>query len=101
MVHLVRMPPGRLPLKVFQEEAPGRSRTHWRDYISHLAWERLRLPQEEPESVFGERDVWVSLLVVLPQQPCTRTWLHSSGRVDVSGRGLAEEVERTEGVMYF
>jgi len=23
----------------------GRPRTHWRDYISHLAWEHLRIPQ--------------------------------------------------------
>jgi len=30
-----------------------------RDYISRLAWERLRIPQEELESVAGERDVWV------------------------------------------
>ena len=25
----------------------GRPRTHWRDYVSRLAWERLGVPQEE------------------------------------------------------
>lgn len=25
----------------------GRPRIHWRDYISHLAWEHLRIPREE------------------------------------------------------
>ncbi|KAI3367283.1 hypothetical protein L3Q82_008328 [Scortum barcoo] len=48
--HLFRMPPGRLPREVFQvgmshrEEAPGRPRTRWRDYVSRLAWERLGVP---------------------------------------------------------
>jgi len=55
---LVRMPPGRLPLEVFQAPPIGRRpwvrpRTCWRDYISLLAWERLGIPQE---------DVWVSLV---------------------------------------
>lgn len=44
--HLIRMPPGRLPLEVFQVRATGRRswgspRTRWRDYTSYLAWERL------------------------------------------------------------
>jgi len=46
VVPLVRMPPGRRPRV--------RTRTHWRDYISHLTWERLRILQEELE-----RDGWV------------------------------------------
>ena len=54
--HLIRMPPGRLPLEVFQARPTGRRprgrpRTRWRDYISLLAWERLGIPQEELESV--------------------------------------------------
>jgi len=44
-------------LKVFQEEAPGRPRICCRVYVSLLAWERLGVPQEEPESVAGVRDV--------------------------------------------
>ncbi len=35
--------------------------TRWRDYISHLAWERLGILQEELENV-GERDIWTTLL---------------------------------------
>ena len=63
--HLIWMPPGRLPLEVYR--SAGRRpratpRTRWRDYISHLAWEHLGVPQEELESVAGERDVWDSLL---------------------------------------
>ncbi|KAI3363637.1 hypothetical protein L3Q82_001270 [Scortum barcoo] len=52
------MPPGRLPREVFQacpirEEAPGRPRTRWRDYVSRLAWETPRDPPEELEEVSG------------------------------------------------
>ncbi|KAK3561342.1 hypothetical protein QTP86_030646 [Hemibagrus guttatus] len=34
----------------------GRPRTHWRDYVSRLAWERLGVPPEELEEVSGERE---------------------------------------------
>jgi len=56
--HLIRMPPGCLPLEVFWARPTGRRpwgkpRIHWRDYISHLAWERLAIPQEELESLAG------------------------------------------------
>jgi len=65
------MPPGRLPLEVLQasptgRRARGRPRTRWRDYISQLAWERLGILQNELVNVAGERDVWVSLLGLLP-----------------------------------
>ncbi|TWW73168.1 hypothetical protein D4764_15G0005620 [Takifugu flavidus] len=36
----------------------GRPRTKWRDYISHLASERLGVPPEELMEVAGERAVW-------------------------------------------
>jgi len=64
------MPPGR--------RLRGRTRTLWRDYISHLDWEHLRTPQEELESVSGARNVWVSLinLLVLTQpQIRGRCWM--------------------------
>ena len=73
--HLVRMPPGRLPGEVFRARPTGRR--SWgrprtlcgeRDYVSRLAWERLRIPQEELDEVAGEREVWASLLRLLP--PC-------------------------------
>uniref|UniRef100_A0A3B3UK72 Ig-like domain-containing protein n=1 Tax=Poecilia latipinna TaxID=48699 RepID=A0A3B3UK72_9TELE len=64
--HLVRMPPGRLPDEVFwarptRRRPTGRPRTHWRDYVSWLAWEHLKLPLEELEEVAGEREVLASL----------------------------------------
>jgi len=40
-----------------------RPRIRRRDYISQLACERLGIPQNELESVAGEREVWVRLLV--------------------------------------
>ncbi len=55
------------PLEVFWARPTGRRprgrpRTYWGDYISHLALERLRIPQDELENVAGERDVWTTLL---------------------------------------
>ncbi|TWW64119.1 R2DM Retrovirus-related Pol polyprotein from type II retrotransposable element [Takifugu flavidus] len=72
--HLVRMPPGRLPGEVFRacpsgKRPPGRPRTRWRDYVSRLAWERLGIPPDELEEVAGEREVWASLLRLLPRDP--------------------------------
>ena len=72
--HLVRMPPGRLPGEVFQahpagRRPKGRPRTRWRDYISWLAWERLGIPQSELVDVARERNVWGSLLELLPLRP--------------------------------
>ncbi|KAK0147912.1 hypothetical protein N1851_012373 [Merluccius polli] len=79
--HLVRMPPGHLPGEVFRacptgRRPRGRPRTRWRDYVSRLAWERLGIPREELDEVAGEREVWASLLRLLP--PVTRPWI--SGR---------------------
>ncbi len=72
--HLFRMPPGRLPGKVFQacptgRRSRGRPRTRWRYYVSRLAWERLGVPPEELEEVSREREVWASLLRLLPPRP--------------------------------
>ena len=63
--HLYRMPPGRLPGKVFRacptgKRPRGGPRTRWRDYVARLAWERLRIPPEELEEVSGEREVWAN-----------------------------------------
>ncbi|KAI3369559.1 hypothetical protein L3Q82_007768 [Scortum barcoo] len=68
------MPPGRLPREVFQacptgRRPRGRPRTRWRDYVSRLAWERLGIPPEELEEVSGVREVWASLLRLLPPRP--------------------------------
>uniref|UniRef100_A0A3B4BI15 Ethanolamine kinase n=1 Tax=Periophthalmus magnuspinnatus TaxID=409849 RepID=A0A3B4BI15_9GOBI len=72
--HLLRMPPGRLPREVFWacptgRRPRGRPRTRWRDYVSRLAWERLGIPLEELEDVSGVREVWESLLRLLPPRP--------------------------------
>ncbi|KAK3537288.1 hypothetical protein QTP70_006984 [Hemibagrus guttatus] len=69
--HLFRMPPGRLPGEVFRacptgKRPRGRPRTRWRDYVFRLAWERLGVPPEELEEVAREREVWASLLRLLP-----------------------------------
>jgi len=47
----------------------GGPRTRWRDYISHLAWERLGISLEELESVAGEKVAWGALLSRLPRDP--------------------------------
>ena len=72
--HLVRMPPGRLPGEVFRacptgRRPRGRPRMRWRDYMSRLSWERLGVLPEELVDVAGEREVWVSLLGLLPPRP--------------------------------
>ena len=72
--HLIRMPPGRLPGEVFRacptgRRPRGRPRTRWRDYVSLLAWERLGIPRIELDEVVGEREVWASLLKMLPPRP--------------------------------
>ncbi|KAI3366659.1 hypothetical protein L3Q82_009337, partial [Scortum barcoo] len=50
-------------------EDPGQ---RWRDYVSRLAWERLGVPPEELEEVSGVREVWASLLRLLPPRPSPR-----------------------------
>ncbi|KAK3558236.1 hypothetical protein QTP86_013969 [Hemibagrus guttatus] len=72
--HLFRMPPGRLPGEVFRacptgKRPRGRPRTRWRDYVFRLAWEHLGIPPEELEEVAREREVWASLLRLLPPRP--------------------------------
>ncbi|TWW61049.1 hypothetical protein D4764_05G0011390 [Takifugu flavidus] len=72
--HLVGMPPGCLPGEVFRaclsgRRPPGRPRTHWRDFVSRLVWECLGIPPDELEEVAGEREVWASLLRLLPPRP--------------------------------
>ena len=72
--HLIRMPLGRLPGEVFRTRPTGRRprgrpRICWRDYVSRLAWKRLGVPREELDEVAGEREVWASLLRLLPPRP--------------------------------
>ncbi|KAL4009643.1 hypothetical protein ACER0C_003495 [Sarotherodon galilaeus] len=65
----------RMELKIWNRACPtgrrprGRPRTRWRDYISRLAWERLGVPPDKLEEVAGEREVWASLLRLLPPRP--------------------------------
>ncbi|KAI3363083.1 hypothetical protein L3Q82_011536 [Scortum barcoo] len=55
-------PPGRRP--------QGRLRTRWRDYVSQLAWERLREvpPEELEEVVWGEGSLCISVILLLVVQ---------------------------------
>ncbi|KAK3574287.1 hypothetical protein QTP86_004367 [Hemibagrus guttatus] len=69
-----RIPPGRLPGEVFRacptgKRPRGRPRTRWRDYVFQLARECLGVPPEELEEVAREREVWASLLRLLPLRP--------------------------------
>ncbi len=49
-----------------------RPRGRSRDYISQLVWKHLGIPQDELEEVAREKDVWVSLLSLLPLRPSPR-----------------------------
>ena len=51
---------------------PGEDPGHVGETMS-LGWERLGVPPEELEEVAGDRDVWVSLLKLLPPRPDPRT----------------------------
>ncbi len=60
--------PGRVP--------PGRDpRTHWRDYVTRLAWEHLGIPTEEQEVVSREREVWTSLFRLLDKWKKIDGWI--------------------------
>lgn len=43
-----------------------------RDYVCHLARECRGIPKEKPENAAGERDIWTTLLTLLPQQASPR-----------------------------
>ncbi len=71
--HLFWVPPWCLPgafrARPTRRRPWGRPRTRWRDYVSRLDWERLGIPPEEQEEVSREREVWASLLRLLPLWP--------------------------------
>ena len=48
---------------------PGEDPGHAGETMSRLAWERLGIPQEELDEVAREREVWASLLRLLPPRP--------------------------------
>lgn len=52
----------RVPLCVEVIWANNRPRPCWWDYIDHLAWEYLGIPQKELEDVAGEKIAQLSLL---------------------------------------
>ncbi len=68
---LVRTLPALLPRELSQalsagRRPRGRPRSSQRDYISALVWERLGILQSELADVAREREVWCSLLRLLP-----------------------------------
>ncbi len=71
--HLLRMPPGHLPVvsqvRPAVKRSRGRPRSKWRDYVSVVAWERLGIPSSELVDVAREGEVWGPLLKLLPPQP--------------------------------
>ena len=64
------MPPERLPEVLDAcptgKRPRGRPRARWKDYIFTLARERLGILQKEVDDVAQEREVWSSLLELLP-----------------------------------
>jgi len=43
--------------------------------MSHLAWEHLRIPQEELESIAGEKEVWEPAATVTRPRISGRKWM--------------------------
>lgn len=84
--HLIRMPPGCLPLHVqLGGEAEVRPRTHLRDNISHLEWESLRtlwIPcraccqhdptTDEQKKINGWMDSWNKYLTAFSDERHTK-----------------------------
>lgn len=64
-----------LPLEVFQaqmsKKSSGRATTPRRDYMFHVAWQCVKIPQEELEDVAAKRDLgdfWPTLIsMIFPQ----------------------------------
>ena len=75
--HLVRRPPGGLPGEAFRarptgRRPAGRPRTRWRDKCLSAGLGTPEIPLEELDEGPGEREVWASLLRLLPPQPHPR-----------------------------
>lgn len=77
--HLVRMPPGRLPVQISRAQPTGRR--PWcrhinllRYYIPHLALEHFGIPQEELDDM-ARKDALPTSLSLLPPP----TWTQISG----------------------
>lgn len=72
--HLFPLSPRHLPREVFPTCPTGRMpqdrpRICWRDYVSQLAWACLSILSEELEDASVEREVWESLLRLIPLYP--------------------------------
>lgn len=69
--HLTRIPPGHIVGEMFwachtRRRPQVRLRRCWRDYIFGLALEHLSIVPDKLQEVAGERELWVSLLKLLP-----------------------------------
>ncbi|KAK0142709.1 hypothetical protein N1851_019356 [Merluccius polli] len=67
--HFLMLPKCRMDCSAL--ETPGKTQDTLERllYVSRLAWERHGIPQEELAEVAGEREVWASLLRLLPPRP--------------------------------
>lgn len=55
------------PARPTGEAAPGTNDQHTLErFVSWLGWEQLGIPLEKQNKVAGEREVWVSLMKLLP-----------------------------------
>ncbi|KAI3376901.1 hypothetical protein L3Q82_000148 [Scortum barcoo] len=61
-----------------REEAWGRPRTRWRNYVSRLAWERLGVPPEELEEVSGNNSNSDLDNLTIKSSYCPRDKLHQT-----------------------
>ncbi|KAI3369675.1 hypothetical protein L3Q82_024520 [Scortum barcoo] len=66
---------GGVPGTSHREEARGRPRTCWRDFVSRLAWEHLEVLPEELEEVSGVK----GSLGISAQTAASATWSRISG----------------------
>ncbi|MEQ2314527.1 hypothetical protein AMECASPLE_013049 [Ameca splendens] len=60
---------GGVPGASHREEAQGTAQDTLEGLCLSEAWEHLGVPLEELEEVSGERDVWLSVLSLLPPDP--------------------------------
>lgn len=49
----------------------GQPTTRWRDYVSQLPWEHIRVLSEELEEETVERDIWIKVLHMRPDSEQT------------------------------
>ena len=83
--------------KTQYEEGINGRREHWylMAHISLLAWECLRIPQEELTSIDEEKDVWVTFFSLMPPRPVPGERQTMDGWIHLMGIPYVQENEQT------